>query len=451
MALLLFAIVFNGVFTSCSEDENLSDLTGFISFGFTEDVIKNYDFKIGADGVIANESALPYGFDCSALKPVFAAAPLSSVYVSETMQVSGETAQNFTSDVVYTVVAEDGKTKKMYTVHVNVATEISAWTKMTADAGYPNYSYVHAFKVGGKYFLSGGESTNFTYGLYSSEDGATWSVVNDDFLSTGVGVGYASVKHGDNVLLIGGHTLMNWSDWSTGQAKATVYSSSNGENWTDVAADTPAENKFSARTEPMVANLNGDLYLVGGSGLAYGSPSGPINDVWKSTNGGTTWSKLETNLGDEFTPRFRGQLVVYNNELYLMGGETKYPTNYFNEIYKSADGSTWTKLEIATPFTARSQFVAFEYSNRLFIIGGKVATGELDGNAQIAVASNDTWVSEDGGLNWTLMTEGVIDFEARSAHSLIKDGNTLMIIGGNGVAVEGVTPVLKDVWKGTLN
>ncbi len=75
----------------------------------------------------------------------------------------------------------------------------------------------------------------------------------------------------------------------------------------------------------------------------------------------------------------------------------------------------------------------------------------MDGSAQVAEAANDTWVSEDGGVNWTQMTEGVIDFEARYGHSLIQDGNNLMIVGGKGAAVDGATPVLKDVWTGTLN
>ncbi|WP_321281042.1 DUF6242 domain-containing protein [Marinifilum fragile] len=451
VVMLLFAMVFSGVLSSCSDDEKLSNLTGFLSFEFNEDIISNYDFVIGADGTITNESALPYGFDCSSLQPVFTSAPLSTVLVNDVEQVSGQSEQDFSSDIVYEVVAEDGTTAKTYTVRVNVATEISAWTKQTADAGFPNYDYTHAFKVGGKYFISGGESTDYTYSLYSSEDGATWTVANDNFLAEGVGVGYAAVKYNDNILLIGGHTLMDWSDWSTGQAKASVYSSADGENWTDVAAETAAENKFSARTEPMVANMNGDLYLVGGSTLAYGSPSGPINDVWKSVDGGVNWTQLETNLGDDFTPRFRGQLLVYNNELYLIGGESKYPTQYNNEVYKSADGATWTKVEVATPFTARSQFVAYEYAGRIFVVGGKVVTGEMDGSAQVAEAANDTWVSEDGGVNWTQMTEGVIDFEARYGHSLIQDGNNLMIVGGKGAAVDGATPVLKDVWTGTLN
>ncbi|WP_054720968.1 hypothetical protein [Marinifilum fragile] len=106
---------------------------------------------------------------------------------------------------------------------------------------------------------------------------------------------------------------------------------------------------------------------------------------------------------------------------------------------------------MATPFTARSQFVAYEYAGRIFVVGGKVVTGEMDGSAQVAEAANDTWVSEDGGVNWTQMTEGVIDFEARYGHSLIQDGNNLMIVGGKGAAVDGATPVLKDVWTGTLN
>ncbi|MGG1634371.1 S-layer homology domain-containing protein [Paenibacillus sp. NRS-1760] len=62
---------------------------------------------------------VPYGTDITALVPTFTTTG-ASVKVGNTDQVSGTTAQNFTSAVMYTVVAADSN-KQEYTVTVTVA------------------------------------------------------------------------------------------------------------------------------------------------------------------------------------------------------------------------------------------------------------------------------------------------------------------------------------------
>ena len=62
---------------------------------------------------------VPYGTDVTALVPTFTTTG-ASVNVASTDQVSGTTAQNFTSAVMYTVVAADS-TEQAYTVTVTVA------------------------------------------------------------------------------------------------------------------------------------------------------------------------------------------------------------------------------------------------------------------------------------------------------------------------------------------
>jgi hypothetical protein len=462
MALPLVAILLSSVFTSCSDDEKkLSDLTGFLSFGFSDAALENYEFTIGSDNVITNQIALPYGFDASALTPIFSAAPLSTVNIAGINQVSGLAAMDFTSDIVFTVLAENGDNTLSYTVRVNVATSLSDWNMLTGDIGYPDYTSINAFMLGGKYYIFGGESTNHSYGMYSSADGETWSLSIDNlFAEKGIGVGAAAVKHGDNQLLIGGHTFMNWSDWSTGAGHATVHSSSDGATWekitetvTDADGNESEANSFSVRTEPMVANLNGDLYLVGGATVAYGNPGSPIKDVWKSTDGGATWVNLESNIfeGDDVKARFRGQLLVYKDELYVIGGQTGWPYEYFNDIYKSADGVNWTKVSVETPFDATSGHICYVYNDRFYLIGGTVVDGE--GDAAVAVPTNAVWVSEDAGVNWTKVTEGVLPegFAARAGHAFVKDGNVVHIFGGMGADADGTAKVLTDSWEGTLN
>ena len=61
------------------------------------------------------------GTSVSALVATFIASGLSVVDVSDVVQVSGTTANDFTSPVVYTITAADGSTEQDWTVTVTVA------------------------------------------------------------------------------------------------------------------------------------------------------------------------------------------------------------------------------------------------------------------------------------------------------------------------------------------
>lgn len=91
----------------------------------TAKTIFAFKFDIGFDpdinGVINGTNInllVPYGTNVTALVASFTNSPLSTVFIASTPQVSGVTANNFTSQQTYEVVAEDG-TFQNYTVTVN--------------------------------------------------------------------------------------------------------------------------------------------------------------------------------------------------------------------------------------------------------------------------------------------------------------------------------------------
>jgi len=76
-----------------------------------------------AMGEISGENIslnVPYGTNVTHLVATFASSAQSTVKIDDTVQLSGETANNFSQPLTYTVVAQDGSTKN-YTVTVNVA------------------------------------------------------------------------------------------------------------------------------------------------------------------------------------------------------------------------------------------------------------------------------------------------------------------------------------------
>lgn len=98
-----------------------------LTFGFLAD--DNAALSVDVVGTITEDVGgntiaveVPIGTDVTALIATFTTSDFATVISSATPQVSGTTANNFTSDVTYTVVAEDGITTKDYVVTVTIAT-----------------------------------------------------------------------------------------------------------------------------------------------------------------------------------------------------------------------------------------------------------------------------------------------------------------------------------------
>ena len=109
---------------SCSKDDDAgtskSDAKLITEFSFLAEDNESLDQDIsfsfdGVSNVITIE--VPYGTDITNLMP--------DIEISEDASVSPQNAQDFSSDVIYTVTAEDG-TKTQYTVTVNVASNTDA-------------------------------------------------------------------------------------------------------------------------------------------------------------------------------------------------------------------------------------------------------------------------------------------------------------------------------------
>lgn len=82
---------------------------------------------------------LPYGTNVTSLIATFAVSTGATVSINGTAQVSGTTANNFTSALTYTVTAEDGTTSKTFTVEAPVAAA-NADTSITAFSITSNVS-----------------------------------------------------------------------------------------------------------------------------------------------------------------------------------------------------------------------------------------------------------------------------------------------------------------------
>ena len=104
----------------------LSSAKELLTFGFTSPAVTG---TISGNTVGLN---VPYGTNVSALVANFTTSPNATVRVGSAVQISGSTSNNFTSSVLYTVVAQDGTTKD-YTVVVTVATSTGGTGSSSKD------------------------------------------------------------------------------------------------------------------------------------------------------------------------------------------------------------------------------------------------------------------------------------------------------------------------------
>ncbi|MEO9804996.1 MAG: DUF6242 domain-containing protein [Reichenbachiella sp.] len=448
----------------CSDDDPVlsgeNDLSGFTLL----DVDREFTID-ETTGAITNEVALPYGYDVSSLVATFSFAEKAMVTVGDVAQVSGETANDFTSAVTYTVTAED-ETTANYVVTVNVST--SAWTMVTEDA-FISLTRPSAFTHDDKLWMVGAVEVNvitdfgmedpgqyFEY-VYSSSDGMTWDVAHVNTTgandSVPLGTSAGTIAYNGSLVNVGGLSGAFFGGFGLDRSQLGISTSTDdGANWT--TTDVTEEGVPSVLNAKLLEN-DGDLFIVGAQPLSFGQAQS-INsmDIYKSTNG-TSWEAIGTDVlagltvADAPPPTYYAT-TLFNSDMYIAGGIAGAAfvsgnlASYAKSAYKSADGGvTWT---VATaegfPQLIGTQLVT--YKGKMYAIGG--VTALADGGTEDEVAyKSDIYVSEDGST-WTLIEGGLAlpaEFEGRAFHNAVVMGDKIYIIAG-----ENAQGDINDVWVG---
>lgn len=435
---------------SCKKKESLSNLAGLTSFS-----IKDLPVSFNIDEAqqkIYNTDSLPFKTDVSKLIAQFTSVPNSTVKVGSTVQQSGITVNNFTSPVTYTVVAQDGQTTRNYTVMVNVTKtdpETISWQQLTPDAGWGNFHSVSAAAMGSKYYMVGGTMGYFgafTFGSFVSDNGAVWTRTravdnNGDSVPRVEHPGF--INFNNKLWIIGGHRP--GVGFAFDDVTNKVWSSSDGISWTANEPGAPTD-RWSKRERVSTLVFNNKLWVIGGNDYpAFGNTNSPgtsHNDVWSSSDG-TTWTSVNANAA--FIARTNPVAFVYNNKMWIAGGRDN-GGNYLNDVWNSTDGITWNQVTVNTPFPARIGAQAVANDGKIFILGGEDATG----------IRKDMWVSENGGADWKEVEASSVmalpaSFKGRKDFSMFINNAAIYIVGGLGLKDgNGSYTYVNDVWKGKL-
>jgi len=273
-----------------------------------------------------------------------------------------------------------------------------------ADNQFPRRSNHAVVSHGNALYVIGGNNgptTHFNDVWKSTDNGRTWSEVlankanptsaDNQFPRRG---NHTAVVHGNALYVIGG--------WNSGNFFNDVWKSTdNGQTWSIVRSDTenpPSNNpQFSRRAGHAAVAHGGALYVIGGFNIVINVDLSfsiiALDDVWKSTDNGQTWSKVNQNPGNNpFPGRYRHAVAAHGNDIYVTGGLDR-GARPVNDVWRSSDGVSWTRVlgDTETPgntqFSRRYNHAAVAHDGALYIIGG------YDDKSNYL---NEVWRSDDG-------------------------------------------------------
>lgn len=300
------------------------------------------------------------------------------------------------------------------------------WTQLTASMGY-NRDGVHGAFLNGKHRIWGGWSTGTTTfnTQYSSTNAVTWDLeanapwTGRHTVAYTIVNGEAYMVNGD-VYNLGNDGILATESWKF-----------DGTTWTLIAAN----NGLGGYSLGSLDYLDGSFYFTGGQLSVL--PNSKRSEVWKSTNGCVSFTKIsDTPFAEGLV---WGNMCVFNGKIWKIGGATYSNTlnlrTYPRKIYSSTDGVTWD-LEGKMPYAMKgrhySQMCLF--NNVLWMIGGF--------NGYYGLNIQEVWASEDG-ITWSVQTP---PFAAKHGMTVWTHTDGLYAGWGSNNAT-----VVSDVWKLTIN
>ena len=221
----------------------------------------------------------------------------------------------------------------------------------------------------GKLWVFAGEGTeHFLAEVWRASDIFTWERVTDA-APWGRRINTGSAVFDGKLWILGGEKFAGGGN--PPDRFSDVWSSADGENWTQVTDSAP----WPAGT--VQATPFNDSLIV----LARGQ-------VWQSTDG-ENWNALT--LDAPFGQLLDTCLEAFNGELVVVGGYDNNTWQRSDQTWTSPDGINWSEIapDPDSHWSARNHAASCVEGDRLWLVGGKQADGDL---------ADDAWYLEAGEL-----------------------------------------------------
>ncbi len=278
----------------------------------------------------------------------------------------------------------------------------STWTCATVSAGWNARKDFSSFVFDDKMWVFGGNtSTGDKSDVRYSVDGVTWTIATSsaDWCDRSL---LTSVVYAGRMWIIGGAD--HWG------ARNDVWLSTNGVVWSVATPDAEWESRYGHCS----IVYDGKIWVMGGGKLSGGWQW--FNDIWYSEDG-VSWTRAVEHAS--WHGRKDHSAISYDGKMWVIGGygyESDW--KYYNDVWYSTNGISWTRATEHAPWTARYGHTSFVYDDKMWVVGGKTSTGY----------KHDVWYSSNG-VDWTKLTS-MAEWSGRQSHtSFVFDGK-MWVLGG---------------------
>ncbi|MFA6243819.1 MAG: hypothetical protein WC655_22950 [Candidatus Hydrogenedentales bacterium] len=214
-----------------------------------------------------------------------------------------------------------------------------------------------------------------------------------------------------------------------GHYQNDVWNSSDGKTWTHV--NKGRNVPWGPRVLFYTVVFNDKIWVMGGQTTILYAPGPEVfyDDIW-NTSDGIRWKKVRPK-GPHWSPRgMIGGSAVFKDRIWILGGGTyespKSPIrNFYNDVWSSGDGKRWTRHLEHAPWHPRQYHDVAVWDNKLWVMEGWNKTNR-----------NDVWYSADG-VTWNEVKD--TPWKIRHAASVFVYNDALWMVAGNNMQ--------PDVWK----
>lgn len=314
-----------------------------------------------------------------------------------------------------------------------------AWVPVTQKAAFAPRDGAGALVFRDRMWLLGGwnpnDKTHFpritNNEVWSSQDGLDWRLEkHNTFLGQYFDpkrdwegrhtAGY--VVHKGKMWIVGGDAIQ-------GHYHFDVWNSADGKTWSLVNNGRPVP--WGPRVLHHTLAFRGKIWVMGGQTLPQSAPSEEIfyRDIW-NTSDGVYWERVTPREPYWSARGMIGGSVIFKGRIWILGGGT-YDTprrpqrNYYNDVWSSPDGVTWTRHVEYAPWAPRQYHDVAVFDGHMWVLEG-----------YNEVNRNDVWYS-DNGVDWYELP--TTPWNPRHAASVFVHRDALWMVTGNNLE--------SDVWK----
>jgi hypothetical protein len=226
-------------------------------------------------------------------------------------------------------------------------------------------------------------------------------------------------------------------------------------SWNNVRPTVPFDSTMWApRAGLQAVELRNDLYIMGGRGpFSITAETQLFGDVWKSSDAGETWNRTalwQEGQDDQqmWSPRAYFGSVTHRGRMFVLGGQNFesldnpncgflppgvpcFPipnSTFFDEVWSSKDGVTWTAVTTDAPWEGRAGLSAVVHKGAIYILGGSQGDDVSTGGTG-RVLFDDVWMSRDG-RNWTEVVSTGPKWDPRAGAAVVSKNGYLYVLGG---------------------